>query len=145
MINCIAKDTRFEKEIDDFYYSMGSTEAKKLLAIPLIVKEESNRKVFNMPKGVLIVINKKNGKDFIQEDIENLRIYSKIASKMIDVCGKLEFFYSIGRYLKAMGLLSDQLNNNIDISKYNLNSTNDQFSTMQDLFSKYIQSKRKSG
>ena len=91
---------------------------------------------------MLIVINKKNGRDFNQEDIDNVRIYAKLSNKMIEVCGKLEFLHSIGSYLRNINGLSNQIDSTHEHNTSFLNNIiNMNFKHIDSIFHDFIQAK----
>ena len=85
VVSAVKEDARFWPEIDDPNMGSGSEPAKTILAVPIMGKDEFDKHSFTMPKGVVIVVNKANGGEFTQDDVENLRLYNCLISKMIDV------------------------------------------------------------
>jgi len=144
MENSLEKDSRFYPEIDDFNYSSlkNDNHASRILAIPLINKDDIQKKLCSIPKGMLIVINKKNGRDFNQEDIDNVRIYAKLTSKMIEVSNKLEFLHSIGSYLRNIHGISSELDSTKDHNTSFLNDIiNLNFKQIDNMFNDFLHSK----
>ena len=107
MLNNVANDLNFEPEIDDPKYNKYDknhhySKPNSLLAFPIISRQNSGNLIFRVPKGVIIALNKINGLDFNQEDINNLKMYTSISSFLIEINGKLEFLNSISDFSKFL-------------------------------------------
>lgn len=80
----LEEDVRFFPAVDDPAGGLQANRAKKLLAVPMMGRDDKEwKKDFRFPRGSVIAINKLGG-DFTSEDIENLTMYSYVAAKVFD-------------------------------------------------------------
>ena len=76
-------DIRFNKAIDDPKGDETNT-AKKVLAVPIIESQEDGKHAFALPKGVIVIVNKKDNGEFDSDDIDNIKSYCTLVSKALE-------------------------------------------------------------
>lgn len=84
----IENDSRFLPKVDDPNGIRATNPPRDLLAVPIILESEADLKVGNfddLPKGVLVLINKQDGSPFTQEDNEYVCSYAPLIGRTLDV------------------------------------------------------------
>ena len=80
----VKDDIRFYPPLDDPQAASDSP-ANKVLAVPIMSKEDKESQQFTLPRGAIVAINKEGGADFTHEDVENLTQYNCLTSKIFDI------------------------------------------------------------
>jgi len=77
-------DTRFWATIDD---PKGTEKdpGDKILAIPIMGRQDADKDSFCLPRGVITAVNKIDNSDFSQSDIDNMKQYNALCTKIIDL------------------------------------------------------------
>ena len=84
MTQNVREDIRFYAPFDD---PMGTpaSPAIKVLAVPIMGKDDKTGQSFNLPRGAIVAINKETGADYTHEDVENISLYNCLAAKIFDI------------------------------------------------------------
>ncbi len=81
-------DARFYPPVDD-PRAGAATPAARVLAVPIMGREDKENPQFKLPRGVVVAVNKAGGQEFTQEDVENVKIYNCLAAKIIETTSYL--------------------------------------------------------
>ncbi len=80
----VKEDIRFYGPLDDPMSTVDKP-AVKVLAAPIMGKEDKDAQQFSLPRGAIVAINKENGADYTHEDVDNITLYNCLASKVFDI------------------------------------------------------------
>ena len=122
----VEEDTRFNHDIDD---PQGEN-TRFLLTAPLPSAGKTT-----LPRGIMQLCNKENGKPFSEEDYHRLCIYNVIVARCEDVIMKLEEFYSMQSVMDGMIDISKKMITGIDNNTAQYHTAKRNFSHITNLFS----------
>ena len=78
------EDIRFCPSVDD-PKATPDHPPNRVLAVPIMSREDKDSQQFCLPRGAVVAINKEGGADFTHEDVDNITLYNCLASKVFDI------------------------------------------------------------
>ena len=86
-VSGVESDSRFVPAIDDpLSLKSGASPAREILAVPIVLSgEQTSQQYIDLPKAVLILINRVDCAPFSQEDNEYLCSYAPLIGRALDV------------------------------------------------------------
>ncbi len=82
----VQTDSRFIPKMDDPNGIESDSPAKEILAVPILLEgEEKSGNFVDLPKAVLLLINRRDGAPFSQDDNDYVCSYAPLIGRALDV------------------------------------------------------------